>query len=109
MTRLAMISQPMNGLSEEEIRDNREQAVSYLQGKGYEVIDTYISDEQFDLYADLLDNDVNNSGLAYLGISLVMMSQVDCVYFMKGWEQARGCVIEHKTAVSYNVPTLLYE
>ena len=29
------------------------------------------------------------------------MSECDTVYFCKGWENARGCKIEHEVAKSY--------
>ena len=29
------------------------------------------------------------------------IGKVDAVYFMKGWEKARGCKIEHEVAVQY--------
>ena len=35
-----MISQPMNGLTEEEIRKHREYWVSVLKSQGHEVVDS---------------------------------------------------------------------
>ena len=38
----AMFSQPMNGLTDEEIIKTREKAVSHLESLGYEVINTFL-------------------------------------------------------------------
>ena len=36
------------------------------------------------------------------------MSKCNAVYFCKGWENARGCKIEHKTAKAYGLD-MIYE
>ena len=41
----AMISQRMMGKSDEEIIKTREKAVAYLEGQGYEVVNTYFTDD----------------------------------------------------------------
>lgn len=43
-----------------------------------------------------------DAALFYLAKSIDAMSKVDAVIFMKGWENARGCKIEHEIAVRYN-------
>ena len=35
--------------------------------------------------------------------SLELLSTADLVYFAKGWEEARGCRIEHMCAVQYEL------
>lgn len=46
--------------------------------------------------------------LCFLAKSLENMSLCHAAYFCKGWEQARGCCIEHEAAVAYGL-TVLYE
>ena len=41
----AMLSQPMNGKTEEEIVATREKAIKALETQGYELVDTYFNDE----------------------------------------------------------------
>lgn len=41
--------------------------------------------------------------LWYLGKSLQLLSTADIVYFAKGWEEYRGCSIEHKCALEYGI------
>jgi hypothetical protein len=95
-----MISQPMNGLSEDEILSIRQRAVNYLQSHNYHVLDSYFS--------DLNTNNIKNVGLYYLSKSLEVMSKCDSVYFCKGWEVARGCKIEHEVAKNYGLE-IIYE
>jgi hypothetical protein len=34
------------------------------------------------------------------------MSKCDAVYFCNGWENARGCKIEHDIAIAYGLLTI---
>ena len=43
----AMLSQPMAGKSEEEIKTTREKAIEVLKDKGYEVVNTLFTDEWY--------------------------------------------------------------
>ena len=87
-----MISQPMKGKTEEEIRKEREELVKQLENEGHEVIDTIFAEEP-----------PKNSDTAmwYLSKSIEAMSMVDGIVFMQGWENARGCKIEYEVALKY--------
>lgn len=43
----AMLSQPMAGKSEEEIKTTREKAIEVLKDKEYEVVNTLFTDEWY--------------------------------------------------------------
>ena len=90
----AMISQPMNGKTDEEIAAVRDLAVAKLRQMGYEVADTVFdfTDEQ------LKALEVENAPVYYLGNSIQAMSRCDAVYFVKGWEGVRGCKLEQEVA-----------
>ncbi len=93
------ISQPMNGKTDAEILAVREKAVQSAErnlGEKVEVIDSFIQ-----------DSPVGASPLWYLGKSLELMSTADVVYFVKGWENARGCKIENQCAVEYGIATVI--
>lgn len=92
----AMISQPMGGKTDEEIKKVREHAAKELEGAGFEVLDTWFK------------HDGPTNPLHDLALSLDAMSECDIVYFCKGWEEARGCKIEHEAAVAYGL-TLIHE
>lgn len=95
----AMISQPMAGKTDEEIAATRDLAVAKLRQMGYEVADTVFgfSGEQLEAL------EVKNEPLYYLASSLQAMSRCGCVCFCKGWENARGCKIEHEAAEAYGL------
>ena len=87
-----MISQPMKGKTEKQIRTERAELVKELTEKGHEVVDT--------VFAEEAPNDCDTA-LYYLSKSIESIGKVDALYFMKGWEKARGCKIEHEVAVEY--------
>ena len=97
-----MISQPMNGLTAEEINEVKSEAIKVLDeiyGSSYQIKDTFFhfDDER------LKTEGVTNISLFYLAASLEVMSQCDGVYFCEGWRNNRGCVIEHQAAELYGV------
>jgi len=86
-----MISQPMRGRTDEEIRIERESLVKELEAQGHEVVDTV-----FDDFPNGQDTPVH-----YLAKSIEFIANVDGVVFIKGWESARGCKIEYEVAKNY--------
>jgi len=89
------ISQPMKGKSDEEILAEREKAISKVQemvGEPVEVIDSFFRSAPADARP-----------LWFLGKSLELLSTADVAYFVDGWQEARGCRIEHECAVEYGV------
>ena len=87
------ISQPMRGKTGEEIRAEREKAV--------EAVKAFVNDEVevLDSYFD----DFDGNPLEYLAKSIELLAKADVAYFAKGWEDARGCRIEHICAVEYAI------
>lgn len=88
-----MISQPMKGKTNGQIRKEREMLIHKLELKEYEVVDTIITEEP--------PKNIDEA-IYYLSKSIEFIGKVDAIYFMKGWEKARGCKIEHEVAVEYN-------
>lgn len=88
-----MISQPMNGKTEEQIKEERKELIKAIEFNGDEVINTIFEEES------PKDCDI---AIYYLAKSIEAIGKVDRIVFMKGWERARGCVIEHLVAVKYN-------
>lgn len=92
-----MISQPMNGKTEERIRAERENIIKALESKGYEVVDTIFAEES--------PKDCDTA-LYYLSKSIEAIGKVDAVLFVNGWHKARGCRIEHEICVQYGKNTM---
>lgn len=98
----AMISQPMNDLRADYILSRREKATNTLKNFGYDIEDTFSTDDY------VASNYTKNLSIAYLAKSIEAMSKCDAVYFIKGWETARGCKIEHEIAKAYGL-AIIYE
>ena len=89
------ISQPMRGKSDEEILAVREMAIKAAEemiGEQVEVIASFFQSAPADARP-----------LWFLGKSLELMATADVVYFADGWQEARGCRIEHECAVEYGI------
>lgn len=89
-----MISQPMKGLSAGQIREKRAAVVAALEAEGHEVVDTVFTETP---------PENGNQALWCLGKALQAMSTVDAVYFMDGYENARGCMIEYVACRYYGI------
>lgn len=103
----AMLSQPMAGKTEEEIIATRERAIAALKKRGYEIINTTFADEWYS-QESMKERGVVQIPLCFLAKSLENMSLCHAAYFCKGWENARGCKIEHEAAKAYGL-TIIYE
>lgn len=92
------ISQPMRGLTDEEILKVREEIrarAEHAIGEPVELIDSFIKD---------YPREINKSiPVWYLGKSIQFLSQADIAYFGSGWKNARGCKIEHEIAKEYGI------
>lgn len=97
-----MISQPMRDKTNQQIIKEREEIVNRLEKDNFEVIDTILSENA---------PKGCNEAIYYLAKSIEFLSKADIVYFMKGWEQARGCKIENKICQYYGKQTMycIYE
>lgn len=92
------ISQPMRGKTDEEILKERELAIN--TAKAYldddvEVIDSFFKDAPVDA-----------KPLWFLGESIKLLAEADVAYFADGWEEARGCVVEHQCALAYDIAVI---
>lgn len=103
----AMLSQPMAGKTDEEIIATREKAIKVLESKGYELVNTLFTDEWYNKES-MEKCGVVQIPLCFLAKSLDHMSLCHAVYFCKGWENARGCRIEHEAAKAYGLK-IIYE
>lgn len=100
MQNFIMISQPMNGLTKEQIVANREHTINILNDEGWVVLDTIVDIDELKGH--------KHDAVRCLAESIKFMSNVDAIYFLKGWENARGCKIEHEIAKQYGV-NIIYE
>ena len=85
------ISQPMRGKTDEEILEERER----FDSDQIEILDTFFTDH----------TDESNP-LEFLGRSIIYLGKADLVYFIKDWDEARGCRIEHLCATEYGLTVI---
>ena len=102
-----MLSQPMAGKTDAEIVAAREKAVKTLESQGYEIVNTLFTDEWYSK-EKMAERGVVQIPLCFLAKSLENMSRCHAAYFCKGWQEARGCRIEHEAAVAYGLE-IIYE
>lgn len=89
------ISQPMNGKDKQDILATRERAIKKAMkvlGEDVVLIDSYVRETP---------PEGNKIALWYLGKAISLLSEADVAYFAEGWENARGCKIEHTCAIEY--------
>lgn len=98
MSKTIFISQPMGGLSDEQVLQERTAAISKakdLLGEDVAPLETFFDD--FGPAAKPLD---------YLARSIEFLARADVAIFAPGWQNARGCRIEHQCAEDYGIPVM---
>ena len=90
------ISQPMNGKTYSEIKNERKKAIEAVR-KEY-------PDEEIKIIDNLLEEDYEIANPMWcLGNSIELLSTADVAYFAEGWNNARGCRIEFICAYEYGI------
>ena len=77
----------------------------------YKKVAQQLTDEGYDVapLEEIIATDAaTNFSLYALALSLEIMSNCDIVYFCRGWENARGCRMEHQAAKEYGLQ-IIYE
>lgn len=92
------ISQPMNGLTDDEILVERERAITLAKGmfpdETIKPIESFFED---------YDPDNGCIPLKYLAKSLELLADADIAIFAPGYKNARGCRMEYKAAIEYGI------
>lgn len=92
-----MISQPMRGKTEEQIKEERQKIVEKFNKMHIEVINTMFTEEA---------PEDCNAAVYYLGKSISAMKDIDAIYMADGWREARGCRVENQVAREYGIKIL---
>lgn len=88
------ISQPMSGLTNDEILKVREKATQFISDK-YPQNDVLVLPS----YKEQPDNTYNAaSAVDLLGNAISLMAKANVIYFVPGWQKSRGCQIENEVA-----------
>ena len=88
------ISQPMSGLTNDEILNVRDKATQFISDK-YPDNDVLVLPS----YKEQPDNTYNAaSAVDLLGNAISLMAKANVIYFVPGWQKSRGCQIENEIA-----------
>lgn len=101
-----LICEPMLGKTFEQIERERTRFVKTLDPNKYSVVGN-LTPPQF-VGSEDDTHKVKNTAVYCLAQSINSMSRCDVVLFRNGWENARGCQMEHEIAVEYGLE-LIYE
>ena len=94
-----MISQPMNGIPDSEVRKIQDDLKEKFAKYNIDVVDSFLTEAP--------NTEIKNPRLFYLGRTIQnFLSDVDAVYFCTGWERAKGCRIERHICEEYGIPIL---
>lgn len=100
------ISQPMTGLSEEEIlftRKKEEIKARLMFGDDVEFASSYIYENIRKRLEEKYKNDNTNWEIYWLTRSLGSMYTCDTLWLVEGWENSKGCQIEREIAEMYGL------
>ena len=100
------ISQPMRGKTDKDILNERNDAINKVK-EMYPDDEIVIAESYFSDFNDKkLEETKINIPLFYLGQSFLKLAESDIACFCKGWEDARGCLLEHTAAKGYGIETI---
>ena len=92
-----MISQPMARKHDDDIKNERNKIISKFRDMHIDVVDTFFNDNT---------TGIDKPDVYLLSKSIQAMVEVDAVYFVDGWREARGCRIEHQICKEYGIKCL---
>jgi hypothetical protein len=90
-----MLSSPMANKTDDEINYERNEMANLL-------FDYY--EDNCEIMSTVIENHTEKSALECLSESILFMSMTDVLAMGFGWENARGCSLEHDIALAYDVP-----
>lgn len=99
------ISQPMGGIYQEKFKRDREAAKQHiynaLGGIPIKFIESYIEENP-----DINFRFKSREPIWYLAQALILLADADYIYFVNGWQTARGCKVERLVAEEYDIPII---
>ena len=97
------VSQPMSGRTDEEIFEERWEALDLVQSarpdRYVTLVESFLSETPEGVHPPLW----------YLGASLQLMAGADMVFMAPGWASARGCQLEHMAARKYGLDVAYHD
>lgn len=108
------VSQPMSGLTNEEIENNRVESMNALsklyKDIEYDPTNIYVvedpeMEEQLTVKGDM-ELSKNRISIFYFLRSIQHMAGKDAIVFLNGWQYSRGCILEYFIAKAFKMRIL---
>lgn len=99
-----MISQRMNGVPDDVIKENRGKIKDYVVNDLFPQDDIHFVDSYFEEYPA---STIPNKPVWYLGKSIQKLAEANVLVVEAGAEEARGCKIEITIAQAYGIDVYL--
>ena len=103
---IIVISQPMRGMSPEQVAEARKKAEKDVVSMGFKpyenVYDASFSDRT-------VPEGCKHPGILAMAGAMERLSQADALYLAPGWSSARGCRIEYEVALSFGMAIIQAE
>lgn len=85
------VSLPISGYNINCVKERAKRAAQYLRDKGHEPVTPFdVSPNENASYAEHIGKDIN------------ALLECDAVFFLRGWEQSKGCQLERHAAMIYD-------
>lgn len=105
---IVFISQPMSGLSEEEITITRERVIDRIikkYGHDVTIMNSYYNDDYRKATEEDMGDALKHPPLYWLSQALESLAECDVIWMCDGWEESKGCFIEMQCAQFYDIDT----
>lgn len=101
------ISQPMKDKTDDQIKEERVRAILRIKKM---IKESGLDENDFEVIESFFEAAPHDAAPAwFLGESIKLMSKANIIYFVKGWEDARGCQIEKLVAEKYKIGVSFFE
>ena len=95
----------MGGIYQDKFERDREAAKQHiynaLGGIPIKFIESYIEENP-----DINFRFKSREPIWYLAQTLILLADADYIYFVNGWQTARGCKVERLVAEEYGIPII---
>lgn len=103
---IIVISQPMRGMSPEQVEAARKEAEKDVISMGFKPYEN-VYDKSFSEQA--VPENCKHPGILAMAGAMERLSQADALYLAPGWSSARGCRIEYEVALSFGMAIIQAE
>ena len=93
--RSVFLSVPMNGKTDDEIKDELDYLKTHLRPEDV-AVDNFI------------EKPANSERLYCLAEAIKKIGECDAIILHPNWRSSKGCRIEYRVAIEYGIPIILY-